>query len=585
MYLHQLRIQGFRRFNDLTLQFKEGLNVIIGPNNGGKTAVVDALRVLLSVSDEGSLRLTELDLHQPKAGVSSTEARFTFAFRGLTTQEEADFITALKPFTTKGATKVSYEASFTVQYTQADPGGRLKVRRWVGDHEENTLTTDMLEELRAVYLQPLRDPASGLKPGRFSQLSKLLHRLSQQSQRDQLQEMLKKFDAGLKPKPPLSTTNTIIGDKHKAMLGSELAQLLDLELSPSDFARFAARIGLSVAGMEVEQNGLGFNNLIFMAVVLSELSLNNAASYCGLIVEEPEAHLHPQLQAVLLDYLKTVEKPEEGQRAVQVFVTSHSPNFAALADIDSLCCVYESPSGPAVFAPRGVRFEPGKKEKLQRYLNVTRAELFFARRLILVEGTAELFIVEALAKKANINLRKHSVSIISTDGLNFDCFLPLFGKNAMQIPVAVITDADPAADVFPTKKDPLILSANALKLQRSSDGFVQCFFARKTLEYDLGLEKSCRVHMLAALKEMHPVIGKDVEAEIDGLSTSGARAKALYCGMFQRGPNLENVQKGHFAQLLAFGLYSTEENVTAPSYLMEALEFVVPKVSEDGSVL
>ncbi|SFQ41091.1 ATP-dependent endonuclease [Variovorax sp. 770b2] len=585
MYLHQLRIQGFRRFNDLTLQFKEGLNVIIGPNNGGKTAVVDALRVLLSANDEGNLRLTELDLHQPKAGARSTEARFTFAFRGLKTQEEADFITALKPFTAEDATKASYEASFTIQYTQAELGGRLKVRRWVGDHEENALTTDMLEELRAVYLQPLRDPASGLKPGRFSQLSKLLHRLSQQPEREKLQELLKAFDEDIKPKPPLSTTNTVIGDKHKAMLGPELAQLLDLELSPSDFARFAARIGLSVAGMEVEQNGLGFNNLIFMAVVLSELSLNNSASYCGLIVEEPEAHLHPQLQAVLLDYLKTVEKPDKGQRAVQVFVTSHSPNFAALADIDSICCVYESPSGPAVFAPRDVEFGKGKKEKLQRYLNVTRAELFFARRLILVEGTAELFIVEALAKKANIDLRKHSVSIISTDGLNFDCFLPLFGKDAMQIPVAVITDADPAADVFPTKKSSLTLSPNALKLQDSEDEFIQCFFAKKTLEYDLALERSCRMHMLSALKEMHPVIGKDVEAEIDDLSTPGERAKALYCGMFQRGPNLESVQKGRFAQLLAFNLYSTDEDVTSPDYLTDALDFVVPKASEDDGVL
>ena len=63
MYLYELRIQGFRRFADIQFRFKNGLNVIVGPNNAGKTAVVDALRVLLSASDEGNLRLTELDLH------------------------------------------------------------------------------------------------------------------------------------------------------------------------------------------------------------------------------------------------------------------------------------------------------------------------------------------------------------------------------------------------------------------------------------------------------------------------------------------------------------------------------------------
>ena len=72
MCLYELRIQGFRRFEDLRLRFKNGLNVIVGPNNAGKTAVVDALRVLLSASDEGNLRLTELDLHVASDGIRGT---------------------------------------------------------------------------------------------------------------------------------------------------------------------------------------------------------------------------------------------------------------------------------------------------------------------------------------------------------------------------------------------------------------------------------------------------------------------------------------------------------------------------------
>src|SRR3546814_8320710 len=80
------------------------------------------------------------------------------------------------------------------------------------------------------------------------------------------------------------------------MHGPQLAQLLDLGLSGSDFQRLASRLSLVVDTFEIEQNGLGFNNLIFMAVVLSELAKNPEASYRGLIIEEPEAHLHPQLQ-------------------------------------------------------------------------------------------------------------------------------------------------------------------------------------------------------------------------------------------------------------------------------------------------
>jgi len=358
--------------------------------------------------------------------------------------------------------------------------------------------------------------------------------------------------------------------------------LLRLDLTSSDFNRFAARLGLTVGGMEVEQNGLGFNNLIYMAVVLSELALNQSVSYCGLLVEEPEAHLHPQLQAVLLEYLKTVETPVQGERAVQVFVTSHSPNFAALADIDSICCLYESPTGPEAFAPRTVKFEPGKKEKLQRYLNVTRAELFFAKRLILVEGTAELFLLDALAAKAGYDLRKHSVSIISTDGLNFDAFLPLFGKGALQIPVAVVTDADPPKSDFPDEVAALRLSTTAQKLRELEDEFVTCHFAQKTLEYDLALEAGRRALMVTALKEMHPKRGAELETEVGNVATAQDKAKVLYCGMFQRPGDLEGVQKGRYSQVLAYCIATAKEAVAVPPYIEAALKFVAPTMDVAG---
>lgn len=96
MYLAKLAIKNFRRLNDVTLKFVPGLNVLVGPNNVGKTAVVDALRALLAGMDDPYPRFDTDDIHQPKGGRASGEIVFTYTFRDLSGDDEADFSHALK---------------------------------------------------------------------------------------------------------------------------------------------------------------------------------------------------------------------------------------------------------------------------------------------------------------------------------------------------------------------------------------------------------------------------------------------------------------------------------------------------------
>ena len=97
--------------------------------------------------------------------------------------------------------------------------------------------------------------------------------------------------------------------------------------------------------------------------------------------------MHPQLQSVLLKYLSEIDCTA-GEKPVQLFVTSHSPNFASIAKLSTLACLVNTGSAVDSFHPRDVKFAKGKREKLERYLDVTRAELFFARRVVFVEGAA-----------------------------------------------------------------------------------------------------------------------------------------------------------------------------------------------------
>ncbi|WP_175970894.1 ATP-dependent nuclease [Burkholderia sp. BCC0322] len=63
MHLAKLTVKGFRKIEEAEMLFRPGLNIVIGENNAGKTAVIDALRALLSTTEEGTLRLDESDLH------------------------------------------------------------------------------------------------------------------------------------------------------------------------------------------------------------------------------------------------------------------------------------------------------------------------------------------------------------------------------------------------------------------------------------------------------------------------------------------------------------------------------------------
>ena len=212
--------------------------------------------------------------------------------------------------------------------------------------------------------------------------------------------------------------------------------------------------------LPITHNGLGYNNLIFMSLLLAKMQVDANESYLGsnakvfpmLVIEEPEAHLHPSMQRQFLKFLK---RNLEGNKVRQIFITTHSTHITGALNLDELICLYKSDNETHVSYPGKVFMDNGESKKyVQRFLDATKSNMLFAEKIILVEGLAEQLLMSIFADYMGKSLEDHHIAVINVGGKYFDHFLNLFNTNnvaAINRKVVCITDRDPIRKEFSSK--------------------------------------------------------------------------------------------------------------------------------------
>lgn len=630
MYIKKLSVQGYRCFSEcFEINFRKGLNVIVGENGAGKTSIINSFRQLFIDTESGSYSVSSDDFNKPFKEKSIASDSFII-------KVEFDNLEGPEPIAFLQWSDATNNVILNLEVLNKELRGRFKKSFWGGNSKSSQFDVELFDKIHCIYLPPLRDAESKLVNGRQSRLSKLLKfieadqikKCKKAEEQHPLEKKFKEFNQSLidDTDSSIKKANKLIADHLLEAIGQNFSQSTHIQFVENEFSKIVENLRLiffpKITTAEADQfrdlcqNSLGYNNLLYIASILAELTLTKEESlYRLLLIEEPEAHLHPQLQVRLLDHLEKVAN----EHKVQVIVTTHSTVLASSVHLDKIIHLTKN-DNPTATPLAECGLADNNLSFLNRWLDITKSNLLFASGVILVEGIAEQMIIPELAKtvlkgKEINNIEDYGVSVINLNGIYFNHFMRLYcnitgvpdvqeDQVGLNVPIrcAGITDLDPDQFYYeedtstdteskdkPEKKikidykpheDNILEGKNhALKLVDSinTSDFARLFVAKfKTLEYDLAMESNNAKEMAKVLIELWPSKTGDVKNGLqviidDDYSEITSEQKANHAFEILKRVDDKNIGKGYFAQVLADRISSEEIKLQVPQYLEDAI--------------
>lgn len=508
MYISHIKIKGFRNFKDSDIDFNDGINILIGHNNAGKTNLLRALQLVI----EPHCRFRRLNAYDFNRDVTleelkdnSPEVTITLTIKNSNAEynEQEEDLRVIAGWLTE--MEHGYEATLSYRFNlPAEKEDEYKavvaeavdlkscwsiiendflryyIYRLLAGSPDNPVQPeiDKLERFDFQFLGAMRNVEDELFYGRSTMLKDVLNFFVDYGIKKNEHKSTVEKEAALKEikktfgeeSATLMTSLMDRLDKGKDVMldyaqetGASFNNAIpDFKSTLTEQDLFAALKLIIKYGEDIEiaatHNGLGYNNLIYMSLLLAKMQADADGGYMGdnakvypiLAIEEPEAHLHPAMQYKFLKFLDKNLKRDHKVR--QIFITTHSSQITAAVKLDDIICLHRSDDGATHVSYPAKVFSDSIEDKksknyVQRFLDATKSDMLFARKVIIVEGVAEELLMNTLSRYDGKSLEDHHVSVVNINGRYFDHFIKLFNTvaspNAIPKKVACITDRDP----------------------------------------------------------------------------------------------------------------------------------------------
>lgn len=430
MHISKIKISNFRIFESVELELNKGLNLLVGENDSGKTALIDAIRYTLGTNSNDRTYLNEEDFYN---GSDTLSIQITFsdidchAHRFLEHLSHEEYKDTAGNSHRRSVLHVQLKAEKKSFERRGYPYIKTEIKSGV-DGNGLSIEAEIRDFLSATYLKPLRNAESELSSGRASRLSQILS--SSKSIKAEINDILSIVanansellddNKALQKAAKNIEKNyfyELIFEKDKEKFGVFIdiagVQKDSLSLLPENAKHRRLREileGLSLAlTKDRKLHGLGYHNLLFMGAELLLLEQEAQNEFPLLLIEEPEAHLHPQLQMKLLQFINS--KVETA--GVQCFITTHSPNISAKVSPSNIIVLNNGKAFPLRSAETEAL--PEDYKYLQKFLDATKANVFFAKSLLFVEGDGENILLPEISRLLGKPLENYGVSIIKYD--------------------------------------------------------------------------------------------------------------------------------------------------------------------------